>query len=209
MEVKKVLNIAKNLILAIDSGTTSSRVALIDKQLNILDIENSLHQQIHLNQGWTEHNPEEIMDNVNYLISKLKSRNVELFQNISGISITNQRETVLCWNKSTGKSYSNAIVWHDTRTHDIVNRMVEKYGNVDFLRKKCGLPMNTYFSAGKIRWIIENNEIVREKVKNNDINDLCFGTIDSWLIFVKIVHYIFRNSQETFILMLLMRQEQC
>ena len=192
MEAKKLINISKKIILAIDSGTSSSRVCLINKQLSILDIENKTHSQISKSQGWTEHNPDEIYDNIAELINKLKSRNQLLFPNICGISITNQRETAVCWNKKTGKPYCNAIVWHDTRTDEIVKRLIKKHGGQDFLRKKCGLPMNTYFTGGKIRWIIENVPEVELKIKNHDISDLCFGTIDSWLIYV-IIQLLYFN----------------
>jgi len=184
MEAKKLIQLSKRLILAIDSGTSSSRVCLIDRHLSILDIENLSHSQITINQGWTEHNPDEIYNNITGLISKLKTRNKILFDNISGISITNQRETTVCWNKKSGKPYCNAIVWHDNRNDSIVQEMIKKYGSPDFLRKRCGLPINTYFSAGKIKWIIDNIEEVGKKIKNKDISDLCFGTIDSWLIYV-------------------------
>lgn len=106
---------------------------------------------------------------------------------IKTIGITNQRETCLAWNKQTGQHYCNAIVWHDTRTIKIVDDLIKKHKeNKDIFRIICGLPINTYFSAVKIKWMIENVEEIRTKIENNDYDDLCFGTVDSWLVYVNI-----------------------
>jgi len=93
----------------------------------------------------------------------------------------------LCWERKTGLPLNNAIVWHDIRTKDLVDKIVkEKFnGDYDAIRNKCGLPINTYFSAAKMKWMIENCEEIKTRVKNNDIENLCFGTIDSWIIYVK------------------------
>ena len=105
---------------------------------------------------------------------------------IKAVGITNQRETCLVWDKKTGEHLYNAIVWHDIRTSKIVEKFVQKYHDKDYYRKKTGLPMTTYFSAFKFKWMIDNIPQLQEKILNKDIEDICFGTIDSWLIFVKI-----------------------
>lgn len=93
----------------------------------------------------------------------------------------------MCWDRKTRLPLTNAIVWHDIRTKDLVEKIVrERFnGNYDAIREKCGLPINTYFSAIKMRWMIENCEEIKNRIKNNDIENLCFGTIDSWIIYVK------------------------
>lgn len=108
-------------------------------------------------------------------------------KDIKAIGITNQRETCLIWDRKTGEPLCNAIVWHDTRTMNIVNTMIESKGSKDIFRKKNGLPLNTYFSASKFKWMMENEPKVISKLKNNQVDDLCFGTIDSWVVYVKII----------------------
>ncbi len=104
---------------------------------------------------------------------------------IKAIGITNQRETCLAWDKSTGEHLTNAIVWHDTRTLEIVDEIINKHeGNKDCFRNLCGLPVNTYFSAVKIKWMIENEESLKEKFQDGNYSDVCFGTVDSWLVYV-------------------------
>jgi len=101
------------------------------------------------------------------------------------VGITNQRETCLIWDKKTGEHIHNAIVWHDTRTSKIVDAMIkENGGNKDHYREKTGLPMTTYFSAFKFKWLMDNVPQIKEKIAGKNLEDLCFGTIDSWMIFV-------------------------
>jgi glycerol kinase len=108
-----------------------------------------------------------------------------LISTIKAIGITNQRETCLAWDKETGEHLTNAIVWHDTRTLGIVEKILsENKGDKDCYRKICGLPINTYFSAVKIKWMIENEENLKEAFKSGNFSNICFGTIDSWLVYV-------------------------
>lgn len=109
-------------------------------------------------------------------------KNAELKKSLCGVSLTNQRETTICWDKVTGKPYYNALVWNDTRTRDIGLEYINRDGK-DFIRKYCGLPINTYFSAVKMKWLMQNVEEIKEKISNNKIDDLCFGTIDSWIVY--------------------------
>jgi glycerol kinase len=173
----------ESYILSIDQGTTSTRVAIIDKALKIVAIEQSHHEQICPQPGWTEHDPLEIYHNVMLSIERLSHSHHHEFKRIKSVAITNQRETCLAWNKLTGDYYCNALVWHDMRTAKIVDNLITKYGKDAFV-EVCGLPINTYFSAVKIRWMIENVSQVGDKVNKSEIDDLCFGTIDSWLIYV-------------------------
>lgn len=172
-------------ILSIDQGTTSTRIAVIDSKLNIVAIEQMDHDQIHSNPGWTEHDPMQIFFNIRLLIDRIIHRHSKLIPHIKTIGITNQRETCLCWDTKTGDHLSNAIVWHDTRTVTIVEDTIKRNNNdVNAFRKIVGLPINTYFSAVKIKWIIENADLVKERFEKNDIENVAFGTIDSWIVYV-------------------------
>ena len=162
--------------LSIDQGTTSTRCILFDQDGNI---KNS--HQIELTQYFpdnksVEHDPIEILNSVNTSLTKV-IENIE-FQNIKSIGITNQRETTLAWSRSTGKPFYNAIVWQDTRTQDICNELLTN-SKLKPLFEKSGLPVATYFSLSKILWFIRNVPDVQKRL--ND--DVCFGTVDSWLIY--------------------------
>ena len=162
--------------LSIDQGTTSTRCILFDQDGNI---KNS--HQIELTQYFpdnksVEHDPIEILNSVNTSLTKV-IENIE-FQNIKSIGITNQRETTLAWSRSTGKPFYNAIVWQDTRTQDICNELLTN-SKLKPLFEKSGLPVATYFSLSKILWFIRNVPEVQKRL--ND--DVCFGTVDSWLIY--------------------------
>ncbi len=162
--------------LSIDQGTTSTRCILFDQDGNI---KNS--HQIELTQYFpdnksVEHDPIEILNSVNTTLTKV-IENIE-FQNIKSIGITNQRETTLAWSRSTGKPFYNAIVWQDTRTQDICNELLTN-SKLKPLFEKSGLPVATYFSLSKILWFIRNVPEVQKRL--ND--DVCFGTVDSWLIY--------------------------
>jgi glycerol kinase len=170
-------------ILAIDQGTTSTRAAIINKCLNIVALEQYEHEQICTEAGWTEHDPYQIYQNVILLIDRLSHKHKNMISNISAIGITNQRETCLAWDRSTGHHLCNAIVWHDVRTSKIVEDYINKHGNMNVFKNKCGLPINTYFSAVKMKWMIDNIPEIGERVDKKDEN-LCFGTIDSWIIYV-------------------------
>ena len=164
------------LFLSIDQGTTSSRALLFDEKYNIIESFQKDFKQYYLNDGWVEHNPEEILDTVTTCCEKiLKGKNSK---NIQSVGITNQRETVVVWDKKTGKIFYNAIVWQDRRTaafcKDLKNDGLEK-----FINEKTGLLLDPYFSATKISWLLENVDGLRIKAEAGKV---CFGTIDTWII---------------------------
>jgi len=167
-----------NYVAAIDQGTTSTRCLIFDHQANIISSYQKEHRQIFPYPGWVEHDPSEILANsIEVLKKSINLKKIDPRQIIT-LGITNQRETTVIWNKATGKTYGNAIVWQDIRTDRICNQLIsEGYENI--FRQKTGLPIATYFSGAKIKWLLENNEeINNEPLKEN----ILFGTIDSWLI---------------------------
>ena len=149
-------------IIALDQGTTSSRAIIFDKKGSIISVGQKEHEQIMPRAGWVEHDPIEIRDNMREVIGIALGRANLTRHDIAAIGITNQRETAVVWDKNTGIPVYNAIVWQDTRTQPIVDRLagdegVEKYKDI------VGLPLATYFSGTKIVWILENVEGAREK----------------------------------------------
>jgi glycerol kinase len=165
-------------ILAIDQGTTSSRAIIFDKAGSIVSTGQLEHEQIFPQAGWVEHNPKEIWDNTREVIGQALSKANITRHNIEAIGITNQRETAVVWDKTTGEAVYNAIVWQDTRTQPIVDRLAAD-GGVERFKQKVGLPLATYFSGTKIVWILENVEGAREKA---EAGNLLFGTTDSWVL---------------------------
>ncbi|MBP2436178.1 glycerol kinase GlpK [Microbacterium amylolyticum] len=165
-------------ILAIDQGTTSSRAIIFDKTGTIVSVGQKEHEQILPRAGWVEHDPAEIWHNVQEVIGLALSRADLTRHQIKAIGITNQRETAVVWDKTTGKAVYNAIVWQDTRTQDIVNRIAGDEG-VDRYKEIVGLPLATYFSGTKIAWILENVDGARERA---EAGDLIFGTTDTWVL---------------------------
>ena len=163
-------------ILSIDAGTTGITILLIDSKLKIVDKEYSEFNQIYPKPGWVEHDPIEIWEVTLKLINILLNRNND--KTISCIGITNQRETTVLWNKHNGKPVCNAIVWQDKRTNDMCNDLI-KDGHNNIVNKKTGLVIDSYFSATKIKWIIDNIDNVKEAINNKKI---LFGTIDTWLL---------------------------
>ena len=166
-------------LIAIDQGTTSSRAILIDKNGKLVDIKQKEFTQIFPKQGWVEHDPSEILSSQYEVFEELLLSNNINPKNIISIGITNQRETTVLWEKDTGKPLYNAIVWQDKRTSDICEKIKED-GLEEYIKKNTGLVVDSYFSATKIKWIIENVEGVKNKIKNNNV---MAGTIDSWLIY--------------------------
>ena len=163
-------------ILALDQGTTSSRAILFNRRGQIEVIAQREFQQIYPKAGWVEHNPMEIWSS-QYKVAQevVISKDVK---NISALGITNQRETTIIWEKSSGKPIYNAIVWQDRRTADHTDKL-KKDGLGEIVQKKTGLKLDPYFSATKIRWILDNIQGARKKAENNE---LAFGTVDSWLL---------------------------
>ena len=167
----------KKYILTIDQGTTSSRVVLYDVKFNIKSIEQKEFKQYFPKDGWVEHDAEEIWNDVNYLIRQTIKRNKLNPSQIISIGITNQRETTVLWNKKTGKPVYKAIVWQDRRTADYCEQLRLKKKN-KIIQKITGLVLDPYFSATKIKWILNKTS---KKIKGQ-INDILFGTIDTWLL---------------------------
>ena len=168
----------KKYFLVIDQGTTSSRIVLYNKKFEIFDIVQKEFKQYFPNEGWVEHNATEIWDDVRNLISKILRKNKLNSKNIISIGITNQRETTVLWNKKTGKPVYRAIVWQDRRTANLCENLKRK-GIDKKIQKITGLELDPYFSATKIKWIIDNVKEVNKNLKNNN---LLFGTIDTWLL---------------------------
>jgi glycerol kinase len=169
-------------VAAIDQGTTSTRFIIFDHGGNVVAVDQKEHQQIFPKPGWVEHDPLEIWARTQEVMTgaleKVGSDRLTVISEIAAIGITNQRETTLVWDKNTGLPVYNAIVWQDTRTDGICNELA-KDGGQDRLREKTGLPLATYFSGPKIKWILDNVNGARAKAEKGE---LAFGNIDTWLI---------------------------
>ncbi len=168
----------KKFIVSIDQGTTSSRVVLFDTKGNIKFISQYEFKQYFPRNGWVEHNPNEIWSTTLKALKQVIKKTKSLKGNILTIGITNQRETTILWNKKTGKPIYNAIVWQDRRTQVYCKSLKNKnYENT--FRKKTGLFIDPYFSATKIKWILDNVKVSKKLLKTNN---LLFGTVDTFLI---------------------------
>ena len=168
----------KKFLVAIDQGTTSSRAILFDLDGNIKFTSQFEFNQYFPKNGWVEHNPNEIWLTTLKALKKVIKKASLLKGKILSIGITNQRETTILWNKKTGKPVYNAIVWQDRRTHEYCEKLKQKkYENI--FRRKTGLFIDPYFSATKIKWILENVKISKKLQKSNN---LLFGTVDTFLI---------------------------
>lgn len=165
-------------IAAIDQGTTSTRCILFDHAGNIVSVEQEEHRQIYPQPGWVEHDALEIWERAQQVIRGALAKAEAEASDVAAIGITNQRETTLVWEKATGRPIYNAIVWQDTRTDVICNQLAES-GGQDRLRDKTGLPLATYFSGPKIKWILDNVPSARERAEKGE---LLFGNMDTWLI---------------------------
>ena len=168
----------KKYILAIDQGTTSSRAIIFDKKGNKISQAQMEFRQIFPNSGWVEHDAEEIWHTTYEVIKEAINREDISTDDIAGIGITNQRETTVVWDRKTSKPIYNAIVWQSRQSKDICEDLINK-GYKDLIHEKTGLLINPYFSASKIKWILDHVEGAKEKAKNGE---LAFGTIDTWLI---------------------------
>ena len=168
----------KKFIVSIDQGTTSSRVVLFDTKGNIKFISQYEFKQYFPRNGWVEHNPNEIWSTTLKALKQVIKKAKSLKGNILTIGITNQRETTILWNKKTGKPIYNAIVWQDRRTQEYCKSLKNiNYENT--FRKKTGLFIDPYFSATKIKWILDNVKVSKKLLKTNN---LLFGTVDTFLI---------------------------
>jgi glycerol kinase len=164
-------------ILAIDQGTTSTRAIVFDHDGAIVSSGQLEHRQLFPRAGWVEHDAAEIWNNTRETIGIALGKANITRHDIAAIGITNQRETAVVWDKGTGKPIYNAIVWQDTRTQDIVDRLAK--GDSDRYKKRVGLPLATYFSGSKIAWILDNVEGARERA---EAGELLFGTTDTWVL---------------------------
>src|SRR5512141_2803873 len=163
---------------AIDQGTTSTRFMIFDHKGKVVGIDQKEHEQIYPKPGWVEHDPMEIWERVQQVIKGGLKKSEVSAKDLAAVGITNQRETAVVWEKATGKPVYNAIVWQDTRTDAICNELA-KDGGQDRFRTKVGLPLATYFSGPKVKWILDNVEGVRAKAEKGEV---LFGNIDSWVI---------------------------
>jgi glycerol kinase len=163
---------------AIDQGTTSTRFIVFDRTGRIVSVAQKEHEQIYPKPGWVEHDPEEIWRRTQEVIADAMQQRGFRPKDLAAIGITNQRETTVLWNRKTGSAVYNAIVWQDTRVEDYVAKF-SREGGQDRFRQQTGLPLATYFSGLKIRWILSNVRGARELAESGD---LFFGNIDSYMV---------------------------
>lgn len=168
----------KKYIVALDQGTTSSRAIIFDKEQNVVGVSQKEFRQIYPKEGWVEHDPMEIWGSQYAVLQEVLAKSNITPNELSAIGITNQRETTIVWDKHTGIPIYNAIVWQCRRTAAICEEL-SKDGFDDYIRENTGLLIDAYFSATKIKWILDNVEGAREKAENGD---LLFGTVDTWLV---------------------------
>ena len=165
-------------IVSLDQGTTSSRAVIFDDRSRLLEVVQKEFKQIYPQPGWVEHDPMEIYASQYAVLIEAVAKSGIAPRDISAIGITNQRETTIVWNKNTGKPVYNAIVWQCRRTAELVERITED-GLDDYIRENTGLVPDAYFSATKIKWILDNVEGARAQAERGE---LLFGTVDTWLI---------------------------
>ena len=163
---------------ALDQGTTSTRFMIFDHSGGVVGIDQKEHEQIYPKPGWVEHDALEIWTRCQEVIKGALQKTGLKASDLAAVGITNQRETAVVWDKTTGKPVHNAIVWQDTRTDTICNELA-KDGGQDRFRAKVGLPLATYFSGPKVKWLLENVEGLRAKA---EAGDLAFGNIDTWCL---------------------------
>jgi glycerol kinase len=171
---------AAGYIGAIDQGTTSTRFIVFDRSGRIVSVAQKEHEQIYPRPGWVEHDPEEIWRSTQEVIAAATQARSLRPKDLAAIGITNQRETTIVWNRRTGKPVCNALVWQDTRVEEAVAEF-QAEGGQDLFRKKTGLPLATYFSGLKIRWVLKNIPGVREQA---EAGDALFGNVDTYLVWM-------------------------
>ncbi len=164
-------------VAAIDQGTSSSRCLLFDRDGTVAGAARREHAQIHPRAGWVEHDPLEIVANVRAVIDEAVAGAGASAADVAAVGITNQRETTVLWDRASGEPVANAIVWQDTRTAALVAELAD--GDPDRLRTATGLPLSTYFSGPKARWLLDADPSLRPRA---EAGELCLGTIDAWLI---------------------------
>ncbi|MFD0199546.1 MULTISPECIES: glycerol kinase GlpK [Saccharothrix] len=166
-------------VAAIDQGTTSTRCMVFDHSGRVVSVDQKEHEQIFPQAGWVEHDANEIWTNTRQVAAGALAKADLTTADIAAVGITNQRETALVWDKTTGQPVYNAIVWQDTRTDRICQELAALGGGQERYRDKTGLPLATYFSGPKVRWILDNVEGAREKA---EAGDLLFGNMDTWVL---------------------------
>jgi len=168
----------EKLILALDQGTTSSRAILFNHSGEIRYVSQKDFRQIFPTPGWVEHDPNEIWSSQISVAAEIIAKAGISGLEVAAIGITNQRETTIVWDKETGEPIYNAIVWQDRRTSKYCDELKEQ-GHGEMIKEKTGLILDAYFSATKLKWILDNVEGAREKA---EAGKLCFGTVDTWLV---------------------------
>ena len=169
---------AKDFLLALDQGTTSSRAVLFDRKGSIQAVAQQEFPQYFPKQAWVEHDPSEIWSSQSAVMAEVLAKADVSARRIDSIGITNQRETILLWDRKTGQPVHRAIVWQDRRTADLTG-LLQSGGHAAMIRKKTGLLPDPYFSGSKVRWILDNVEGMRERA---EAGELALGTIDTWLV---------------------------
>ncbi|MBT3444068.1 MAG: glycerol kinase, partial [Flavobacteriaceae bacterium] len=168
----------KNYVLSLDAGTTSSRAILFDESGKQIGLAQQEFTQIFPQKGWVEHDPVEIWETqLRAVRSVLEQSKIDI-EEVDSIGITNQRETTIIWDRATGMPVFNAIVWQDRRTAKICEQLIAQ-GKSDIFTQKTGLVVDAYFSATKIKWILDQDPALRDRAQKGE---LAFGTVDSWLI---------------------------
>lgn len=170
---------AESYIISIDQSTQGTKALLFDRDGMLLQRKDLPHKQIINEKGWVSHDPEEIYQNTVQVVKNLVEESGISKESVKGIGISNQRETSLIWEKKTGKALANAVVWQCARAAEICRR-VEQIGAAEMIRQKTGLALSPYFPASKLTWLKENVEGAKELAKKHA---LCFGTIDTWLVY--------------------------
>ncbi|MCG8920962.1 glycerol kinase GlpK [Lentzea sp. CC55] len=166
-------------VAAIDQGTTSTRCMIFDHSGRVVSVDQKEHEQIFPKAGWVEHDPKEVWQNTRQVAAGALAKADLTTSDIAAVGITNQRETAVVWDRTTGEPVYNAIVWQDTRTDKIVTELGNLGGGQERYRQKVGLPLATYFSGPKVRWILDNVEGARERA---EAGDLVFGNMDTWVL---------------------------
>ncbi|MEU6563202.1 glycerol kinase GlpK [Nocardia nova] len=168
----------RRFVAAIDQGTTSSRCIVFDRSGRIAGLAQREHEQLFPRPGWVEHDPETIWRNTEYVIGAALEAASASADDIAAVGVTNQRETTVVWDRTTGEPIADAIVWQDTRTANLCERLGGEIGAGRYA-DRTGLPLSTYFSGPKLRWLLDEVEGARARA---EAGELCFGTMDSWIL---------------------------
>ncbi|RJO72257.1 glycerol kinase [Nocardia panacis] len=168
----------RRYVAAIDQGTTSSRCIVFDRSGRVIGVAQREHEQIFPRPGWVEHDPETIWRNIEFVLEAVLDRVGIGPRDLAAVGVTNQRETTVVWDRATGVPIHNAIVWQDTRTDRLCVELGGEFGPTRY-QDRTGLPLSTYFAGPKVRWILDHVPGARERAQ---AGELCFGTIDSWVL---------------------------